>query len=42
VEGLGPDFRSVIQDPSGGIVQDLGAIVYVKFSFQAKIAVIIR
>jgi len=34
----GPDFRSVIQDPSGGIVQDLGAIVYVKFSFQAKIA----
>jgi hypothetical protein len=33
----GPDFRAVIQDPSGGIVQDLGAILYVKFSFQANI-----
>ena len=34
----GPDFRAVIQDPSGGTIKDLGAILYVKFSFQAKIA----
>jgi len=34
----GPDFRAVIQDPSGGIVQDLGAILHVNFSFEAKIA----
>jgi len=34
----GPDFRAVIQDPSGGTVKDLGAILHVNFSFQAKIA----
>jgi hypothetical protein len=34
----GSDFRAVIQDPSGGIVKDLGAILYVNYSFQAKIA----
>ena len=34
----GPDFRAVIQDPNGGIVKDLGAILHVNFSFEAKIA----
>jgi hypothetical protein len=34
----GGDFRAVIQDPSGGIVKDFGAIQHVNFSFQAKIA----
>jgi len=27
----GPDFRAVIQDPSGGTVKDLGAILHVNF-----------
>jgi hypothetical protein len=34
----GPYFRAVIQDPTGGIIKDFGAIQDVNFSFQAKIA----